>query len=224
MKPEKLILALFSLIYASVFCQIPTANLKCWLKSNEGLVLNGIQLNAWLDQSGSSFNFTTTSSPQITQNAVANFQGINFNSNYFISDSSISFSDFTIFLVYKKNGAITPYERLIDQNISSGFWLGRDALNVNTFGGGYKSYGIFSNFTDSLANIFCVNKNANSWELYNFNTLVNQQNISNSTPTTKNKITLGCDLASLSNRFDGYFFKYKREKYYYKLSREQICS
>jgi len=78
------------------------------------------------------------------------FQGSD--NNRVQTNLSPTFTDFSIGIWYKDNGS-NAYARLIDNDYAGGFWLGRNAGVLNSWGGGVQEpgmpYGIFLTLADA---------------------------------------------------------------------------
>lgn len=102
---------------------------------------------------------------------------------HLITDITAAYSDFTIVVLYKDRGTATSYERLVDKDFSSGFWIGRNDTAANAWGGGVREtsapYGIYITQTDG-----------------NWNTIVSRRS------GTTHKVTDG-DSVSTSNTVSG---------------------
>jgi len=63
-------------------------------------------------------------------------------------------ADFTVEVWFKDDGVISSYERLVDKKYDTGFWLGRNASSVNSWGGGVleanSPYGVYITLTDGM--------------------------------------------------------------------------
>ena len=182
------------------FGQFSSNNLLFWLRSDTSITLSGQNVLAWNDISGNNFNFTSVLPPTIPLdniNNINNIYPIYFNNSNLISTNAISINDFNAFIVYKKRGAINAYERILEQDFATGFWIGRNSTNPNNFGSGYKNtsppYGIYSTFFDTLVNIILVKKENNIYKLYNGFNLLSSQTLTDASPTNSNKLILGSD-------------------------------
>ena len=119
-------------------------------------------------------------------------------------------TNFYVFIVYKKNGAPLFFERLIDHDYASGFWIGRNGFTNNDISSGYKNTSppaaISGSFPDTTANICFVSKKNNLHQINNGFNLQSSQVLTDASATSLNKITLGCDQA-LGGNFTGNFFE-----------------
>ncbi len=188
---------------SSLLAQFSKNDLLFWLRSDTSIVTSGNNLNSWNDISGNNFNFTSILTPTVNSNSLNGYQSISFNNSSLSSNNLISINNFNAFVVYKKNGSPINYERIIDHDYASGFWIGRNSVGNNNFGSGYKNLnpplGIFGNFPDTLVNIIHVCKTNNKHYLYNGYNLQSNQILTNSSPTANNKIMIGSDIASNGN-------------------------
>lgn len=193
-----------------IFAQFSNHNLLFWLRSDTALVTSGSSVNNWNDVSGNNFNFYSVTPPVVSTNSLTGLKSVMFDNNNLMSNNSTSVNNFNAFIVYKKTDPPIFYERLMDHNYANGFWVGRNGNINHNFGSGYKSTSppviVSGNFPDTVANICIVSKNHNSYKLYNGSALIDNQSISDFSPTSLNKITIGCDL-SLTGNFKGDIFE-----------------
>lgn len=91
-------------------------------------------------------------------------------------------NDFTVSVWFKDDGVIQTYERLVDKNYVSGFWLGRNGATANSWGGGILEsagpYGIFGTFTDGVWNHLVSVRSGTSHILYANGVKVNENTVS----------------------------------------------
>lgn len=81
-------------------------------------------------------------------NNAASFNG----TNRITTSLTNTFNDFTVEVWFKDDGIAVAHERLVDKSFTSGFWMGRNYANPNSWGGGVLEpnapWGIFVNLTD----------------------------------------------------------------------------
>ena len=129
--------------------------LEMWLKADaiDG-IKDGGAVATWLDSSGKKADVSAPDGKQPLFNAnFANGKpGLVFSgAQGMLSSKKYSFKDFTVFVVFLVDGTPVHYERLVDHGFTSGFWLGRNGVKVDSWGGGIKDvkhpYGNFSSFS-----------------------------------------------------------------------------
>ena len=116
-----------------------------------GTVSKDFGPSSWLDLSGNGNNATPVSGPGFsgTNGGTIVFPGNT--DNRMQTSYGPTFTNFTISLWFKDNNSI-QFARLIDKSYTGGFWLGRNASNANSWGGGIleasSPYGIYLTLTD----------------------------------------------------------------------------
>ncbi|MGK5085427.1 LamG-like jellyroll fold domain-containing protein, partial [Bdellovibrionota bacterium FG-1] len=69
-----------------------------------------------------------------------------------LTSLATAFNDFTVEVWFKSNSTIGGYERLIDKNYISGFWMGRSSTTAGSWGGGVEEgvppYGVYVSLAD----------------------------------------------------------------------------
>jgi hypothetical protein len=102
----------------------------------------------WSDVSGNGNSGTLTNGPTFSNNSIV-FDGTN---DYVNTSITTAYNDFTIGVWFKQVGNIIGYQRLVDKDYISGFWIGRNASVANSWGGGVLEsgdpYGRFITLTD----------------------------------------------------------------------------
>lgn len=180
--------------------QIP--GLVLWLKGDAISGSDGDLVSTWTDSSVRGANATAagaqrptlkTAGNGINSRNVVRFDGTN---HCLLTAKKDQLEDFSVFVVYRDNGAAGNYERLIDKDYANGFYLGRNTTTANTFGGSVREpnspYGIFgSGFTDGTSYLIESMRTGSTHELYQNGSLVTS-NAPSSAATSPTGYGLGC--------------------------------
>lgn len=132
------------------------SNLLLWLASDSGVVLNGNNVEGWLDKSGNANNaqqITTNQQPILIPNGLNNKPAISFNGGQLLSGTSLnslSSSSLTIFVVASGNPMSDSYNVLLDIGPFSagGLWLSKNSENFTI----YSNNAVYSSSTNHLSN------------------------------------------------------------------------
>jgi len=91
---------------------------------------------AWSDLVGSN-NGTLTNGPTYSSDNGGSivFDGVD---DKVLTPFNDALGDFTACAWFKKDSSINTYERIFDKNYISGFWVGRNSNNQNSWGGGVR--------------------------------------------------------------------------------------
>jgi len=102
----------------------------------------------WNDVSGNGNSGSLVNGPTFSNNSIV-FDGVD---DYVNTSITTTYNDFTIGVWFKQVGNIIGYQRLLDKDYISGFWIGRNAGVANSWGGGVLEsgppYGRFITLTD----------------------------------------------------------------------------
>lgn len=86
------------------------------------------------------------------------------------TEFNTTLSNFTVCFWFWDDGNSVPFERLVDKKYATGFWLGRDALGGNSWGGGVKEgpplYGVFFSAMSSVWNHMTVTRDGADLRYY----------------------------------------------------------
>ena len=156
-----------------------------------------------LDKTANANNGTITGAAYVGRNLALSFDGVN---DYVSTAFNTALTDFTIELWFKDNGVRSAYERLVDKNYSTGFWLGRNSATANSWGGGVRQssppYGIFATFSDGIWNHIAMSRSGTMQSLYANGVLVNSQTVS-STALDSSTLLFGKSLSGALAEFGG---------------------
>jgi hypothetical protein len=132
------------------------------IKITSGIIRSGLKLlfdasnnrcysrtgNTWFDLSMNGYGSTMSAVTYDTITKSFDFPAVD--TNYIASTCTRQDTDYTLMVWFKDDGTIRTYERLVDKNYVSGFWLGRNNNIANTWGGGILEstdpYGVFLTF------------------------------------------------------------------------------
>lgn len=128
-------------------------------------------------------------------------------------------NDATVICIYKSLSITGTYERLVDRNFSTGFWLGRDSNTANRWGGGFirptSPYGIYDNgFTDGQWHMIGISRSGSTQRLWNKGTVVQTATGLSTAATNANAIFFGTEPGVVTyglNGFLGMVMMYSRE-------------
>jgi hypothetical protein len=108
-----LLFCVFFCLHLSIIAQIPTTNLKLWLRADSGVVLNNGAVETWQDVSGSGNHASQSNSnfqPSFINNALHNKPALRFNgTNKYLNGTTIpniNTSSLTIFIVANGTGYV----------------------------------------------------------------------------------------------------------------------
>ena len=197
------ILGAFFCSYIS-FTQFQPTNLPglmLWLSADSNINVTSGKVIQWNDLSGNGNHFTPpliSDQPSYLFSPFLNgFAGVVFDgTDRLLSISNFSLSNATIFIVATQNTGDASFGRLIDHSYNSGFWIGRSGSAI---GGGFMEgaapYGNFNSIQDNKPAILSLVRNGATTSYYiNSNPFTTPTRITNSNPTSTNKIALGATL------------------------------
>lgn len=147
----------------------------------------------WTDLSGNGNNGTLINGvgySNIGEGSLV-FDGINdkVQTNY-----GPQFSDYTVCVWFKDDG-VNSYGRLVDKAYTGGFWMGRNSVTANSWGGGIKEtsglYGIFLNLTDGNWNYLVSERQGTTHALYGNGVANTISNTVSSTALDNTTIAIG---------------------------------
>lgn len=128
-----LLITVFITHFNQTKSQVPSniPNLKLWLKSDTGVVLNGINVSSWKDQSGNSLNayqINSVNQPSYTGNMLNGKPAIHFNGSQILNGvviPSLSSSSLSIFIIASGNAMTSTFNILFDIGpyANGGLWL-----------------------------------------------------------------------------------------------------
>lgn len=102
--------------FSTIEAQIPTQNLKLWLRSDSGVVHNNGAVEIWQDISGNGNHATQTNvlrRPNIIFNSINNKPAISFSNSFLDVNSSFSFQTVFIITNYTENQNFISYPGLL---------------------------------------------------------------------------------------------------------------
>jgi len=127
------------------------------------------------------------------------FPGANVNS-IITTNYTQALTNFHAITIYKclSTTATGTYQRIIDKSFSGGFWLGRNNLSANSWGGGVRQatapYGIYATFNDLEWQMIGLSRTGTSIKLWNKGTVVASQT-GDGTVTDASTLKIGRDPA-----------------------------
>ena len=101
-----------------------------------------------------------------------------------ITSSSLSFSDFSLYVVFRDYSVNYSYERLVDHNYINGFYLGRDNITANMWKSGIREtsapYGRTVELTDNVWHIIESQRSGTTATIRGNGTISNSGTVSSS--------------------------------------------
>ena len=101
------------------------------------------------DNDGTTYNMDSADQVAGQIDGSLDFDG---GDDYVDTSLNTAFNDFSVVVWFKDTPGGDGYERLVDKAYNTGFWLGRNSLTANSWGGGIKEtgspYGRFITLTD----------------------------------------------------------------------------
>jgi hypothetical protein len=131
--------------------------------------------------------------------ASVNFPAASGNS-IIITNFNTALTNFHAIAIYRcaSTTATGNYQRVIDKNYANGFYIGRNDLTANQWGGGVREsvapYGIFATFTDNQWQMIGLSRTGTSIKLWNKGTVVNSKT-GNGTAMDTTNLRIGRDPA-----------------------------
>lgn len=150
---------------------------------NSGEITNGLfmDLNAansssypgtggiWTDLSGNGNNGALISGITFSSNNGGTMVFAGTSNNRVQTSFAPTYTDFTVCVWFKDSGS-PQYGRLIDKDFVTGFWLGREGSNPNSWGGGVMEangpYGIYLPLTDGQWHFMTSIRSGTTHSLY----------------------------------------------------------
>ena len=179
---------------------IPLTGMRLWLKADSlSYLADNDKVSFWKDQSlvGNTARQTSIADQPVYQTAGINGKpSVTFNgSSCLVTAASDTFTDHTVFAVFKDDGTRQSYERIVDHEYTNGFWLGRDNGTADTWLSGIKNpsppYGITASLTDSAAHILTSRRAGTNHTLYGDGTLASSETVTAGS-TGSAAIGIGC--------------------------------
>jgi PKD repeat protein len=185
-----------------VFEPMDIPNLIVWLSSDSSVILdvnnrvsswnNLVGVNHFINNSSSNRPYVTNPIQQLNNFSTIDFQG----NNNLISTNNFSLNNCSIFMVGCQNSGDPTYGRFIDHNVSSGFWIGKGPVSVNSIGGGFLEssfpFGNYITISDnSFLQLSMLRENSITSSFFNGVNFTQPTRLTNSNTTSSNKISLG---------------------------------
>ena len=179
---------------------LDTASLATFCSGTDGFV------SVWYDQSGNGNDAAQSSAsaqPKIVSGGVVELENglptIDFNGvNGLKTSTSFTFNDSTVLMVARQSSGESNYGRFIDNNFSTGFFIGRDGKTDAIAGGWIQPsapYGATQVVSSDVQFSAFMYRSSNTSYL-SVNNSVFSSNISSSSTTTSNPISLGMSISS----------------------------
>jgi Concanavalin A-like lectin/glucanases superfamily/Putative Ig domain len=201
----------FSISESKYSQYIPMANMRLWFKADSLTYLgNGTPVSYWKDQSGANnhaIQGTGADQPSFLSSGINGMPAVNFNNQCLLTQSPEILGDYTTFVVFKDDGVISNYERILDKDYIAGFWMGRDDgfADVMKMGVMQSSapYGTTNSFPDNVAHIMTTQRSGTTHTIYAEGANAVTQTVSSSL-TSNSVYGIGCWYnANASQRFGG---------------------
>ncbi len=165
-----MVLAMMMGVTSSAYAQSlsVTNGLELWLKADAISGANeGDEVATWPDASGNKADVSAPESkrPVFRKDFANGKPALAFSGGQGLASSKrFSFKDFTVFVVFLVEGSPTYYERLVDHGFTDGFWIGRDGMKSDSWGGGtpgakLSPYGNFSRYSPRSPGFMVVSRN-----------------------------------------------------------------
>jgi trimeric autotransporter adhesin len=173
------------------------ANGRLWLDASQITgVSNGQRVSIWDDLFGTNDATAFATGPTYISNTLNGNPVLRFTSANGMRAPRMSFTDWSIFMIFRDTANQTAYERLLDHDYINGFWFGRNNSTASSFGGGVKEagdpYGRFVTVADGQWNLI-GNQRAgtihNVWANGNFSG--GASGTVNGTATASNQLGIG---------------------------------
>lgn len=154
-----------------VFSPSDLSGLLLWLEGDGGTFQDsagtiaaaaaGDVVGLWTDRSGNVSNAvqaTTAQKPVLEAGPSSGTFGIRFDGGQGMATGiTAAIGDFTAFVCFRDRNGPASFERLIDKNYASGFWVGRSATGSDLMGGGIRQtsspFGLFVAASDSSRHV-----------------------------------------------------------------------
>lgn len=193
---------------------LPLASMRLWLQADSFKnIIDNSAIPFWLDQSrqgNHAVQETVGNQPKFRTNIINGKPAIQYDgsNSCLITANSDAVTDYSIFIVFKDDGVASSYERLIDKDYVSGFYIGRDSNLPNSFRSGYQEtsapYGIANTFSDAQPHILSTTKSGAVRKLFSDGAGMVSDTVT-STGTSSSKYGIGCyQDGSGSQKLGGY--------------------
>jgi len=191
---------------APIIPGVVTTDLVMYLDAGIGASYPGSG-TTWTDITYNGFDGTLVNGPTYSS---ANGGSILFDG----SDDSVSttfnsnLEDFTICCWFKAtDSSMGAYTRLMDKDFANGFWLGKDANNANSWGGGIKEpsppFGIFLSLTDGQWNFITSIRESTTHTLYGNGIANTTSNTVDGSPLDPTSLLIGQYIGGFGYNFNG---------------------
>lgn len=138
-------------------------------------VFGGSSINGWRDHSGNGRHLTTLTSTAPTYTAASSYLGnrpaLIFSGGYLTTTSTaFDFGDCAFLFVFADASTVTTEESPGGTVYSTGYWLGRNASNANTWTSGFiepgAPYGQLVTAADGLGHAICSTRSGTTHTVY----------------------------------------------------------
>jgi len=191
---------------APIIPGVVTTDLVMYLDAGIGASYPGSG-TTWTDITYNGFDGTLVNGPTYSS---ANGGSILFDG----SDDSVAttfnsnLEDFTICCWFKAtDSSMGAYTRLMDKDFANGFWLGKDASNPNSWGGGIKEssppFGIFLSLTDGQWNFITSIRESTTHTLYGNGIANTTSNTVDGSPLNPTDLLIGQYIGGFGYNFNG---------------------
>jgi hypothetical protein len=197
--------------------QIPQENLEFWMDFTVPNCYVTGSLNAAVLNPNTNIGTLSNNANYQAVSSSMWFPGANPNS-IITTNYTQALGNFTAIAIYKCNSttATGTYQRILDKAFATGFFIGRNNLTANSWGGGVKQaaspYGIYATFPDLQWQMIGLSRTGTSIKLWNKGTVVNSQTgVGTAMDTTALKIARDPSVAYGLNGYCSATLIYSRE-------------
>lgn len=157
------------------------------------------------DSSGNGYNGISARDVSLMRDSGwLKFNGTN---DYIWTPFTAALGDFTVAAIFKDaSGPASLYERIVDKDYAGGFFLGREGLNANRWGGSVLNssspYGVFAGATDGLAHSIVARRSGTTHTIWIDGQLAVSQTVATTATSTVN-LRIGINNTA-SSKFSGW--------------------